>query len=521
MAPSKRNHDRRLDSIEDELTDTRDGVAGGEWSIEHREAAPEERPEGLAYDVDERTLAYDFWQTQRDCLDHLASGEQDVVGFLGGYRSGKTVTGARWTLTNAIEIPGSRWLAMGQDYTKAAGTTYRSLFESLPGERTHIVTSSFNGPEESPVVADYNRQEHRLTLFNDSVIVLGSGDKWSRYAGDEYAGIWLDEPSHYGDELHDLNEMMGTRLTASEGPKVMFWTLTGNGYNPAWEILEKREDADGDPIGSRIVVEQASVLDNPYVAEEDKARLRRQFEGGGREGQALHGGFAAATGLVYSDFSRDTHVVEHAAARERIDESDEWRIYGYDAGWNDPRVLVEIGKTPLDQLVVLDEFYRSGAHVEDVVHWIEENDKPRGTIYAEHEPSDIDKLDRAGFRVQKAEKSLDAGIAEVRKRFETDDEERPGLLVSNRCENLIRELHGYKQEQVGTAAAVDHAADGTRYAVMGMATNPPSTGPVVGSLDMGDAGVTVGEEQEETTGDVDTGVEDATGGNIGSWWSGR
>jgi len=503
MSSTKRERDRRIERIEGELADVVGTADADEWSVEHREAAPEERPEGMAYDLDERTIAYDFWETQHDCLDHLASDEPDVVGFLGGYRSGKSVTGARWVLTKALDYPGSRWLAMGQDYTKATGTTYRTLFESLPGERTHVVTSSFNGPEESPIVVDYNRKDHRMTLCNDSVIVLGSADKWSRYAGDEYSGIWLDEPSHYGNELHDLHEMMGTRLTASVGPKVMFWTLTGNGFNAAWEVLEKREDGDGNPLGTRIEVEQASVLDNPYIAAEDKERLKRQFEGGGREEQALHGGFAAATGLVYSAFSRDTHVIEHAGARDHADETDEWRAYGYDAGWNDPRVLVEVGKTPYGQLVVLDEFCESGTHVEDAIAWLDQHDKPVGPVFCEHEPADIEKFQKAGYPAMKGEKSLDAGIAEVRHRLQSDGnapiEELPGesakpspvpwgssdddsstdtdegdhaprvgLLVSDRCEHLIREFLGYKEEHVGMSQATDHCLDALRYLVMGV-----------------------------------------------------
>ena len=544
MPPStKRERDRRIEEAEAHLADTVDAAdaEADEWDVEWRDAAPDDRPEGMAVDTDENAIRYDFWPAQWDCLDHLADADPDIVGFLGGYRSGKSVTGARWVLSKALEYPGSRWLAMGQNYTKATGTTYRTLFESLPGERTATVTSTFNGPEESPIVADYNRQEHRLTLHNDAVIVLGSADKWSRYAGDEYAGIWLDEPSHYGDELHDLLEMMGTRLTADVGPKLMFWTLTGNGYNAAWEVLEKHEDADGNPIGSRIEVEQASVLENPYIADEDKERLKRQFEDGGGEQQALHGGFAAATGLVYSAFSRDTHVRPADEARERVADANRWRIYGYDAGWNDPRVLLEVGKTPYDQLVVLDEYVESGAHVGDAIEWLEANDKPRGTVFAEHEPGDIQKFKRAGWSVVKADKSLDAGISEVRKRLETDgnmdlpetadaaefDETsggsgtatwggpasdapnsrarppspsasrssitvtfpsdggestadgaeaqpspdvddrdvRAGLLVSDRCENLIREFLGYKEEEVGTSAATDHCLDSLRYCI--------------------------------------------------------
>lgn len=453
--------------------------------VEWRDAVPDERPEGMAWhpptDEDPAVLAYDVWEAQRKALDAVESGDHDVVAFLAGYGSGKSVFGARWLLAQALEHPGSRFLAMGVDFQKARDTTYPKLFAQLPGKRTTLTTSGFNGPENSPLVADYNRQEHRLTLVNDSVITLGSADKYSRYAGAEFGAVWMDEPSHYGDELHDLTGMITTRLRGVDGPKTQLWTLTGEGYNAAWEILEQRQDADGDPIGLDIDVVTASVLDNPYLADGDKERFKRKYEGTGKEQQALHGGFAAASGLVYSRFRRDGHVLPHDEAVDLVDDSNDWRIYGYDAGWNDPRVLLEIGKTAYDQLVVLDEYYRSGTHVKDAVRWLRQNDKPTGIIYAEHEPAEIRKLRDAGYRVEKAEKSIDAGIAEVRRRLGTErvdtdgGEERVGLLISDQCQNLIREFLGYKEEQVGTSAATDHALDSLRYAVMGADTTSGGT----------------------------------------------
>lgn len=148
------------------------------------------------------------------------------------------------------------------------------------------------------------------------------------------------------------------------------------------------------PLGLEVDVVRRSVLDNPYLADGDKDRFRRRYEGTGKEQQALHGGFAAATGLVYSDFQRDTHVLDAAEADRHV--VDDWRIYGYDAGWNDPRVLLEIGRTSYDQLVVLDEFHQSGTHVDAVNRWLQEHDKPVETIHAEHEPADIEKLKSAG-----------------------------------------------------------------------------------------------------------------------------
>jgi len=201
---------------------------------------------------------------------------------------------------------------MGIDFTKARDTTFRILFEQLPGERTGIVTSSYNGPETSPVVADYNRQNHRLTLTNDSVIKLGSADKWNRYAGDSYGAVWLDEPSHYGEDLHDLLEMMGSRLRGVAGPKVQLWTLTGNGHNAAFDILERQQDSTGDELGLTIDVIRASTLDNPYLDQGEKERFGRQYGNTAREQQALHGGFAEATGALLSrdqlQFIHDSEV---------------------------------------------------------------------------------------------------------------------------------------------------------------------------------------------------------------------
>lgn len=306
--------------------------------------------------------------------------------------------------------------------------------------------------------------------------------------------------------------MLGGRLRGVAGPKVQCWTLTGNGYNDAWEILEQRQDSTGDPIGLAIELVRASTLDNPYLDAGTRERYERQFGDTDREAQALRGGFAAAQGLVYTKFSRDTHVIPHAAATDRV--IADWRVYGYDHGWNDPRILLEVGKTPRDQLVVLDEFYESESHVEDAIAWLEATGKPSGSVYCDHEPGHIDKFRRAGYRAEAATKDIDEGIAEVRKRLEADGNldvgttekvimtiggmpnstyvsssngetrragetgnsessttEQPavGLLVSDRCQHLIREFLGYKEAHVGKAVAEDHCLDALRYACMGVA----------------------------------------------------
>jgi len=250
------------DRLENVASDT---VGADEIHVEWGDADPENRPDGVTWDPEESALTYDVWDAQRRTLEAVDGAESDIVAFLAGYGSGKTVFGARWLIKQALEYDGSRFLGMGIDFTKARDTTFRVLFEQLPGERTGIVTSSYNGPESSPAVVDYNRQDHRLTLVNDSVIKLGSADRWNRYAGDEYGGVWLDEPSHYGEDLHDLLEMIGSRLRGVDGPKAQLWTLTGNGHNAAFDILERKQDSDGEALGLNIDLVRASTLNNPFL----------------------------------------------------------------------------------------------------------------------------------------------------------------------------------------------------------------------------------------------------------------
>jgi len=162
---------------------------------------------------------------------------------------------------------------------------------------------------------------------------------------------------------------------------------------------------------------------------------------------------------------RHSHVVDLADV-----ELTDWRMYGYDAGWEHERVCLEVAKTAYGQFIVVDEFYRSQTHVEDVCggpnhddYWL--RGKSKGRIHSEHEPGDIQKMRRAGFKAGKADKDVDAGIDEVRYRLRDDHEGKPGLLVASRCENTIMEFLGYTEEDVKKSDVDDHALDALRYAI--------------------------------------------------------
>jgi hypothetical protein len=406
---------------------------------------------------------------QAEALQELGCGDYDLVVLRTGYGGGKSVLGSRWVHRTALQRGGEH-LVMAPAYSQGGPATYRVFFDELPGENT-VPDDGDGDPENSPIVAGYNKNKHRLTYQNGAVARMGSADKWNRYAGSEFNSIWCDEPAHYDNtDLYDLHEMLVSRQRTEAGPNVTLWTSTGAGYGQYYDITERQVTADEEllPWADRMRVIVASSLENPFLEEREK--LRQQFEGTAREDQALHGGFSAAQGLVYSSFSRTKHVVDYERIAERL--QDDWRIYGYDAGWDDPRVVVEVAKTHYDQHVVVDCFYESGAAIEAVVDaddtrhgdsWMQ--GRPRGRVYCEHEPAHIEKFSRAGWPAEKAEKSLDEGIPHVRSRLECDDEGRPGLLVCGRCSALIQEFLSYEEDDVGSSGVDDHALDALRYAL--------------------------------------------------------
>lgn len=410
-------------------------------------------------------IKWQLWGKQLEALKSVRQGSHDIVVFQGGYRSGKTITGARHLIQHSLNNPGTVNVAVGVNYSEAKKTTFPVLFNELPGENTDPFLKG-GDPQSSQIVSSFSKQDKVLNLRlggnEPSAIVLGSSDRPERFEGGDFSHVWLDEAGLY------RNRLFGIMDTFAERSRQQLWTTTGKA-GALQTILEDGVDRDGDPIGLNIKQIRASTLENPFLAEEDKQRLRRQYEGRVNEDMALMGGFGSVEGRVYPKFN----TVDHVRDLAELDLDSTWgRAYGYDAGWDDPRVLVELAKTHAGQLVVTDLFYESGAYTSELIEWLKDNEKERGRMYCEHEPQDIKKFSTdLGWPTERAEKDLDAGIPAVRRRLEKDQDGRPGLLLAQgRAEELVAEFNNYVEQDVGGTDVDDHALDALRYAVMGLET---------------------------------------------------
>lgn len=423
----------------------------------------------------ETTVEYKWTNYQAHVRNTLEAGNVDLVALRTGYGGGKSRCGGQWIHRGAVaDTEGvGESLVLAQDYQKGKSTTYSVFFKILPGEDTNPFKDG--DPENSPIVDTWHSNDKRLVYVTGHVTWLGGADKWNRFAGGEYCRIWCDEVGHYppNTDLYELHEMLITRQRTEVGPNTTLWTSTGNGFNQFYDITERQVTPEDEPLpwADQMEVVVASTEHNTLLPPDGLDKIRRQFKGTAREDQGLHGGFAAAEGLVYDDFTRNTHVVDADDVAGRLVE--DRAIYGYDAGWNDPRVVVDVRQTHSGQWVVWDHYYETESRLAEVVdpddvfqsgrEWMA--GRPKGPVYAEHEPSHIQQFRKAGWSAVKAEKSLDGGIDHVRDRLSTDAEGRPGLVVTERCTDLIQEFLSYKEEHVGKNGAKDHALDALRYAL--------------------------------------------------------
>jgi len=413
---------------------------------------------------------------QADVRDTLEAGDVDLVVLRSGYGAGKSITGGQWLHRGALtdRDGAAKSLVMAQDYAKGKSTTYSVFFETLPGEDTNPFDDG--DPEDSPIVSAWHSNDKRLTYITGHTTFLGGADKWSRFAGAEFARIWCDEVAHYPPttDLYQLHEMLVTRQRTRVGPNTTLWTSTGNGFNQFYDITERQVNKEDELLRwrDRMTVITASTEDNPFLPADGLEKIKAQFAGTEREEQGLHGGFAAAEGLVYGQFTREHHVRSEDDVYDLVD-WDQPPIYGYDAGWDHPRVFLEWRRTHQDQWVAVDCYYKTETAFDDLCDpadesgWLYEHEKERGRVYCEHEPEHIQKLRQAGFAAKKAEKSLDEGIPHVRGLLERKgDPARPGLLISDQCTELVQEFQSYKEEHVGKSADVpDHCLDASRYAL--------------------------------------------------------
>lgn len=238
---------------------------------------------------------------------------------LGGNRAGKTIIGAAictayllgkeyfkgepaWEWVKDLPIPEDRprviWV-VGLDFPTVRDVIWG---EKLMNGKNHppFIPKNF-----SKTGGRIKESDGQLIAPDGSVLTCKSADSGrEKFQGASVDLVWIDEEPDVGvyDECWQRTADCGGYILCTLTPL----TDTSSGAKVPWVYQRVQKSRQGD---KDIAVVQLSVLDNPYVPDKEKERLKNKWAGHAEERARLYGDFIQRSGLVYPMLNRDIHFI--------------------------------------------------------------------------------------------------------------------------------------------------------------------------------------------------------------------
>lgn len=395
---------------------------------------------------------------------------------LGGNRAGKTVSGATeacfWLTGNHPyrRIPEPPVFGRGVSVDIEQGLKKIMLPELdrwLP--RSALTGGSW---EQS-----YDKQSRVLTLENGSKMDFLTGEMdTEKHAGTSRNFCWIDEEppeSIFNENMLRLVDVQGNWWLTMTPVLGMTW-VHRRIYEPFVEGRLSDYDA---------AVFQAPSEDNPFLPAGALDTMLAGMSSEEREARK-YGKFVAASGLVYPSFNPALHVIDRIEPSGVVHQI----ITGMDHGLRNPTAWLWAYVDNEGRIIVFHEYYEAERtiteHASEINFW----ERTRGIQfkvgYRVGDPSIAQRNAVNGESVQSEYSRDDVfiglgnndvpyGLNRVRRLLDTR-----GLLITNDCTHLIRELHTYRWSQFASMKAReakqpkeapekrnDHAVDALRYLV--------------------------------------------------------
>ena len=286
------------------------------------------------------------------------------------------------------------------------------------------------------------------------------------FQGGSVSMVWIDEEPNDEGIFHECLlrtvDQKGKVIITATPLKGLSWMFERFVENPA--------------KGFEVV--KISGLDNPYVSSFKMRRTVSHLTEASQRSR-LFGEFSSQSGLVYPEFSKDTHLID-------IEEiPDHWRRYiSIDFGSSHPFCALWVAEAPAGYyssdttLIVYRELYwvnhttiESGREINRInklhneeIHWyVADPESKDGRLTLGRE---------CNIRTLPAPKHLgvNEGINMVREYLQIDKEGKSRLLFTKDVKNTLREFRLYKWDNKSKKDVVkktnDHAMDSLRYGIM-------------------------------------------------------
>lgn len=286
--------------------------------------SPEEAYALIERTEDERHKNYyiKYWQpysggNQPDVFRKFTA-DKKIFGVLGGNRSGKTETGAAiavaWALGKEFfrdsaswewvkdlpipEPPNTVWI-VGLDFNMVRDVLWR---EKLRSGKNHPGLL----PVDPALVAKTNDSDFQAFFTNGSIITCKSADSGrEKFQAASVDLVWIDEECEVEvfDECYQRTSDCAGKILITLTPL----TDISSGTRTPWVFDLYCEWKEGKQDLAFVTL---SVLDNPYVPEDEKLKLKEHWSGHFEERARLYGEFVQRSGLVYNMWDPAKHLIK-------------------------------------------------------------------------------------------------------------------------------------------------------------------------------------------------------------------
>lgn len=444
-------------------------------------ASSSERPIGCGRPMERvnagvwRCSACEITEQRTSQIEVPLSFPREAFLVAGGNRAGKTEIGAQLAVAFA---------AGSQEWWVQQWATLNNLpLSLLPPSPSTVISSGLSYADSNeyikPKILKYlplgcqfrnwtGAGRGTITLPNKGRIITMSADagraKFQGMGGRGLRAIslaWLDE-----EHPKDIFEELLLRCADTPyGGKLLLTMTPLKGLTWPHEMFIENE-LDG---FSSINI---SGLDNPYVSSVKLRRATQHLSDASQQSR-LFGSFTLQTGLVYSEFRREIHVIPSRKLPE------DWPRYrGIDFGTRNPFACIWIAHDEKNnQLHLYREYFATEKTTTEngqMVYALSKNDPPAAWTSADPESRDgrLTLARYCNIPNKPAPKHLGVieGIQHVKKWLALDANGYSGLLVHDNCKHIIKEFRNYRwkadQKKDTVMKQNDHGLDALRYICM-------------------------------------------------------
>jgi PBSX family phage terminase large subunit len=267
------------------------------------------------------------------------------------------------------------------------------------------------------------------------------------------------------------------RPTLSDKKGWAMFITTPRGYNWLYDLWKRGNDPDYPEWESF----RFPSWNNPHLPKDDIEEAKRTLSKAAFE-QEYGATFTFSSGQVYKEFDASIHEI----SEDKLKIDSNWRRFrSIDFGYENPFVCLYIAVDPEDRVIIYDEYYQRHKTMEQHASFLLEEEKRskakmKSLITQKHDNSIYEfttcdpsaasaraTLFEKGIVTIAPRSNIIQGLELVRRQLRLREDGKPGLYISSKCVNTIKEFNLYSYpETIDTEEPVkenDHAMDCLRY----------------------------------------------------------